>query len=34
MTEIILHLSSGQGPKECEWVVAELANALCREGVR
>ncbi len=32
MTEIILHLSSGQGPKECEWVVAELANALCREG--
>jgi peptide chain release factor len=32
MTEIILHLSSGQGPKECEWVVAELARALCREG--
>lgn len=32
MTEIILHLSSGQGPKECEWVVAKLANALCREG--
>ncbi|WP_157216591.1 peptide chain release factor H [Flavisphingomonas formosensis] len=32
MTEIILHLSSGQGPKECEWVVAELAKALCREG--
>lgn len=32
MTEIILHLSSGQGPKECEWVVAELANALCREA--
>lgn len=32
MTEIILHLSSGQGPKECEWVVAELAHALCREG--
>ena len=32
MTEIILHLSSGRGPKECEWVVAELADALCREG--
>lgn len=32
MTEIILHLSSGQGPKECEWVVAELAHALCREA--
>ena len=33
MTEIILHLSSGQGPKECEWVVAELARAFCREGI-
>lgn len=33
MTEIILHLSSGQGPKECEWVVAQLVQALCREGV-
>jgi peptide chain release factor len=32
MTGIILHLSSGQGPKECEWVIAELARALCREG--
>jgi peptide chain release factor len=32
MTEILLHLSSGQGPQECEWVVAELAHALCREG--
>ncbi|KTW01312.1 peptide chain release factor H [Sphingomonas sanguinis] len=32
MTEIILHLSSGQGPKECEWVVAKLAHTLCREG--
>ena len=26
MTEIILHLSSGQGPRECEWVVAELVR--------
>jgi peptide chain release factor len=32
MTEIILHVSAGQGPRECEWVVAELARALCREG--
>jgi len=32
MTEILLHLSSGQGPQECEWVVAQLAYALCREG--
>ena len=32
MTEIILHLSSGQGPQECEWVVTKLAHALCREG--
>jgi peptide chain release factor len=32
MTEIILHLSAGQGPRECEWVVAELARVLCREG--
>jgi peptide chain release factor len=32
MKEIVLHLSSGQGPKECEWVVAELVHALCREG--
>jgi peptide chain release factor len=32
MTEVILHLSSGQGPKECEWVVAELVRVLCREG--
>ena len=32
MTEIVLHLSAGQGPRECEWVVAELARALCREG--
>lgn len=32
MIEILLHLSSGQGPQECEWVVAELTRALCREG--
>ncbi len=32
MMEVILHLSCGRGPKECEWVVAELAKVLCREG--
>ncbi|RYG86517.1 MAG: peptide chain release factor H, partial [Alphaproteobacteria bacterium] len=32
MTEVILHLSSGHGPQECEWVVFQLALALCNEG--
>ncbi len=32
MSEIILHLSAGQGPAECEWVVAHLAAAFCREA--
>jgi peptide chain release factor len=32
MTEIILHLSSGKGPDECCWVVAQLAQAFAREG--
>ena len=32
MTEIILHLSSGQGPAECEWVVAELTRLWGREA--
>ncbi len=34
MTEIILHLSSGKGPDECRWVVAQLAKAFVTEGVR
>ncbi|MEO6216978.1 MAG: peptide chain release factor H [Sphingomonas sp.] len=33
MSEIILHLSSGQGPEECQWVVAQLAAAFAREAV-
>ncbi len=33
MTEIILHLSSGKGPDECRWVVAQLAKAFTKEGV-
>ena len=32
MSEIILHLSSGKGPDECRWVVAQLARAFAREG--
>jgi peptide chain release factor len=32
MTEIILHLSSGQGPAECEWVVAQLARLWAKDA--
>ncbi len=32
MTEIILHLSSGHGPKECEWVVAQLVRVWSKEA--
>ncbi len=32
MTEVILHLSAGQGPRECEWVVAQLIEAFAREA--
>lgn len=32
MSEIILHLTSGQGPQECRWVVAQLAAAYTREA--
>ena len=34
MSGIILHISAGQGPAECEWVVAKLADAFCREAAR
>ncbi|MDC7683744.1 peptide chain release factor H [Asticcacaulis sp. BYS171W] len=34
MTEITLHLTSGKGPDECCWVVAQLAQAFIREGLR
>jgi peptide chain release factor len=33
MTEIILHLSAGQGPAECEWVVSELTRLWDREAM-
>lgn len=32
MTEIILHLSSGQGPRECEWVVEQLVRIWAGEA--
>lgn len=32
MTEIIIHLSSGQGPEECRWVVGQLARLFFREA--
>lgn len=32
MREVILHLTSGQGPQECRWVVAQLAAAYAREA--
>ncbi|WP_230771889.1 peptide chain release factor H [Sphingomonas sp. Leaf4] len=32
MSEIILHLSAGQGPAECEWVVGRLVRVWAREA--
>ena len=32
MTDVILHLSAGRGPRECEWVVEQLTYAFCREA--
>jgi peptide chain release factor len=32
--EIILHLTSGAGPLECRWVVAELTRAFAREAAQ
>jgi peptide chain release factor len=34
MTDVILHLTSGKGPEECRWVVAQLAQAIVREGAQ
>lgn len=33
MTEIILHLSSGNGPAECRWVIAHLARLFAKEAI-
>ncbi len=32
MSEIILHISAGKGPKECQWVVAQLARVFTKEA--
>lgn len=32
MNEIILHISAGKGPKECQWVVAQLAKVFAKEA--
>ncbi len=32
MTEVVLHISAGQGPEECRWVVTQLAAAFGREA--
>ena len=32
MTDIILQITSGDGPKECQWVVVQLALAFCKEA--
>ncbi|BEV09888.1 peptide chain release factor H [Asticcacaulis sp. DW145] len=34
MTEIILHLTSGKGPDECRWMVAQLSRAFTREALK
>lgn len=32
MSEVILHITAGKGPKECQWVVAQLARAFAKEA--
>ncbi|MFT4052870.1 MAG: peptide chain release factor H [Novosphingobium sp.] len=32
MSEVILHISAGKGPRECHWVVAQLACAFAKEA--
>ena len=32
MSEHILNITAGDGPKECQWVAARLAAAYCREA--
>jgi peptide chain release factor len=34
MSEIMLHITAGQGPAECEWVVGKLAVAFCKEALK
>ncbi|MEL7189417.1 MAG: peptide chain release factor H [Pseudomonadota bacterium] len=32
MSKTILHISAGKGPKECQWVVAQLARVFVKEA--
>lgn len=32
MSEFILNITAGDGPRECQWVVARLAATYCREA--
>jgi len=32
MRDIILHITAGDGPKECQWVVVKLALTFCKEA--
>ncbi|PZQ94525.1 MAG: peptide chain release factor H [Cereibacter sphaeroides] len=32
MSEVILHITAGKGPKECHWVVVQLARAFAKEA--
>jgi peptide chain release factor len=34
MSEVIIIITAGDGPKECQWVVVNIATAYCREAVR
>lgn len=34
MSEIILHISAGQGPEECRWVAHQLAAAYAKEAAQ
>lgn len=34
MNDLFLHISAGSGPKECQWVVAKLAQAFFKEARR
>lgn len=32
MSDIILHITAGDGPKECQWVVVKVALTFCKEA--
>ncbi|MEQ1753252.1 MAG: peptide chain release factor H [Micropepsaceae bacterium] len=34
MNSLILHITAGQGPMECEWVVWKLSTAFCKEALK